>query len=206
MSRRRLIVVAVWFVALAALFGQLVAYSAEPGSKGRPPVQWDDALPLERDPEHWTVLIFAHPRCPCTRATLAEFARLHGVYHDRISATLVLYHPVDQPADWTDGALRRAAERIDGLRLVMDPGGKITERFGVQTSGHVLAYAPDGGLGYCGGLTTSRGHEGVSHGVVQLRKCFDKGSSQPLARYPVFGCPILEQERAPCDDGECNKP
>jgi len=205
MTPKTSLILVAWGVAVVAFFGQLVSYSAQPGNDGHPPVQWPDNSALQRNANQWTVLIFAHPRCPCTRSNIAEFARLQSKLSDTPTTHLVLFHPADQNQEWTKGPIRTEATRIDGLRLFYDEAGTFTRDFGVQTSGHILAYSPDGSLAYSGGLTSSRAHEGMSQGAIELLNLLNGKREIRLTEYPVFGCSIIDDEQA-CADEECKTP
>lgn len=195
----------VWAIVVAAMFGQLIAYSAEPGQVAQPPMDWPGLGKYEQPSGRWKLAVFVHPKCPCTRATLSEFAHLYHDHHDKINATLVVYRPADQSPGWANGPLIDAASRIAGLKLTDDPGGDVARRFGAMTSGHVLAYAPDGKLIYTGGLTNSRGHEGLSDGTAHLSQALaGKQVNEPIS-FPVFGCPIFESKEG-CDESGCGTP
>src|SRR5579871_6313093 len=69
-------VAAAWgaVVVLALLY--LEAYAARPGDSGAPPAVWPPESRIQRDGQRPTVLIFLHPRCPCSRASLAELVHV----------------------------------------------------------------------------------------------------------------------------------
>lgn len=196
---------AAWAFVILAMFGALLAYSTKAGAPGKPPTHWPQQTAIDRDEDRTNIIVFAHPHCPCTQATLAEFARLHMQFKDKMNATIVLYQPLGQEDEWVHGAIYRAASRIQGLTVIRDLGGETAKRFGVNTSGHVLAYKADGLLGYSGGLTASRGHEGLSNGTVALREVMKNQRAIGLTEYAVFGCPIVEATAAD-DDGRCPSP
>ena len=205
MSHKISLILVAWGVAVVTLFGQLVSYSAQPGNDGHPPIHWPHNSELKRDTDQWTVVIFAHPQCPCTRSTIAEFDRLRSKLTSAPTTHIVLYHPAGQDQEWTRGAIRTESSRIDGLNLFYDEAGAFTTRFGVQTSGHILAYAPNGALAYSGGLTLSRGHEGLSAGSVELLDLLNGKSEIKLTEYPVFGCSIVKDTYV-CTSEECETP
>ena len=70
-----------------------------------------------------------------------------GDASDRVAVHLVSLH--------TDYLERSGRERVDppGVTSWDDAGGKLAQRFGVLTSGHVLLYDTDGRLLYSGGIT-----------------------------------------------------
>src|SRR5204862_1754432 len=47
-----------------------------------------------------TLVMFAHPRCPCTRASLNELALLMTHCQHRVEAHVVFFQPDSTAADW----------------------------------------------------------------------------------------------------------
>jgi hypothetical protein len=181
-----------WLSGTVSGFFLLGAYHARPGQPGKPLVRWPEGCPIQLDPERSTLLIFLHPRCPCSRASVAELASIAASYPDRFAAHAILYRPEGPSEDW-DRAEAAAIDEalIPGLRRWTDHGGRLGRRFGVETSGHVLLFDPVGGLLFEGGITPSRGHRGQNLGLEALvarieRRDVGAGSN------PIFGCPILD--------------
>jgi len=50
-----------------------------------------------------TLVLFAHPHCPCTRASLHELDRLLAETQNRVSVTVVFTIPDGVPVDWEQG-------------------------------------------------------------------------------------------------------
>ena len=86
--------------------------------------------------------MFLHPRCPCSRATLAEIDRLLAVCDGQLSLRIVFAYPTGADASWTDTGLYRAAERLPGAVVCRDADGVESERFGATTSGQTLLLQP----------------------------------------------------------------
>jgi hypothetical protein len=137
-----------------------------------------------------TLVLFAHPHCPCTRASLHELDGLLAETQNRVSVTVVFTIPDGVPADWEQGDLWNSATRIPGLRVIRDQGGREAHRFDVLGSGHVLLYAPSGKLLFSGGITGSRGHEGDNVGRSAIVSFILKGHA-PVSHTVVFGCSLL---------------
>jgi hypothetical protein len=111
-----------------------------------------------------TLVLFAHPHCPCTRASLHELDSLLAGTQNRVAATVVFTIPDGVPTGWEQGDLWNSAKDIPGLNVIRDQGGLEAHLFAVEGSGHVLLYAPSGKLLFSGGITASRGHEGDNIG------------------------------------------
>ena len=139
--------------------------------------------------------MFLHPRCPCSRASVAELASVAARCGPRFAAHAILYRPVEPSEGWDEaviGGLDEAA--IPGLRRWGDRGGRLSRRFGVETSGHVLLFDPAGKLLFSGGITASRGHRGGNPGLDAVTSRIEGGAADGSGRSPIFGCPILDLE------------
>ena len=111
---------------------------------GSPESQESDALAR--------LLVFCHPHCPCTRATLLELRRV--LAHEGVPADcqVYFYRPRGESQDWATGSLRSLAASLPGVTIRDDPDGDRARAFGARTSGHTLLYGRDGRLLFDGGL------------------------------------------------------
>jgi hypothetical protein len=137
-----------------------------------------------------TLVLFAHPHCPCTRASLHELDALLVQTQNRVSPIVVFSIPDGVPAGWEQGELWNSATSIPGLHVIRDPGGREAHRFHVEGSGHVLLYAPSGQLLFSGGITGSRGHQGDNVGRSAVVSFILEGQ-ESVRQTPVFGCSLL---------------
>jgi hypothetical protein len=137
-----------------------------------------------------TLVLFAHPRCPCTEASFHELDGLLAETQNRVSVTVVFTIPDGVPAGWEQGNLWNSATSIPGIRVIRDQGGREALRFDVEGSGHALLYAPSGKLLFSGGITASRGHEGDNVGRSAVVSFILNGHA-PVNHTPVFGCSLL---------------
>lgn len=182
-----------WGVAVAGGFAGLWRYKSAPGAQGAAPLAWPAAAGLRLHSDRATLLMFAHPQCACTRASLAELARLMARLHDRVSASVVFAVPRDGGESWARTDLWSSAARIPGVSVQTDEGGVEATRFGVATSGGVVLYDRRGSLLFRGGITSARGHEGNSFGTERITSLLTRGAAdRPSA--PVFGCALAEEK------------
>lgn len=131
-----------------------------------------------------------HPKCPCSRATLAELARIVEENHGGLAVCVEFVTPAAASADWNDTWSHRRAAAMPGVRIAADPSGVEARRFGVETSGHVLVYDPRGNLAFSGGITRARGHEGANLGRSAVA-CLAAGATPEVRQTRVFGCPLM---------------
>jgi hypothetical protein len=170
--------------------GVLAAYGNAPGRAEAAPERWPSPAGLALEPDGATLVAFAHPRCPCTRASLRELERLAAESANRLRGTVLFYRPASAPAGWERTDLWELAERIPGVRAATDVDGALARSFGAETSGHVVVYDAAGDLAFQGGVTAARGHEGGNRGRDAIRHLLRNGRALE-AETPVFGCPLV---------------
>lgn len=137
-----------------------------------------------------TLVLFLHPHCPCSRATLHELEKLLVQTQDRLAVEIVFPIPAGTPPGWEKGDLLTWAGTIPGARVTRDEHGVIARQFGVFGSGHTLLYAATGQLLFSGGITASRGEEGDNVGEAAVADFVLRGHSD-ITHTPVFGCTLL---------------
>jgi len=108
--------------------------------------------------------------------------------------TAIAYCPENEADSWTESRTTTALSNLDGTRIVIDRAGRLSERFGVFVSGHILLYDSNGRLTFSGGITPYRGQEGDSPSSRDLldRIHSPKGD---CGKWPVFGCSIASQSK-----------
>lgn len=187
MSWRRIPFLAVWCALTASGIAALERYAHTPGAMAEPPATWPGGV-IARAPGRATIALFAHPRCPCTRASLRELARVMARVRGRAEAWVLFYTPDSAGPEWTTGGLWDIARGIPGVRVLADREGRTASRLRAHTSGQVVAYDAGGRLVFHGGITASRGHEGDSAGEAGLIAALGPGG--PPAVATVFGCAL----------------
>ena len=185
-----------WGLALVAGFLAISSYQLSPGDAGLAVESWPTGSRIALAGDRPTLIMAAHPRCPCTRASVGELARILARCEGRVAAYILIFIPEDADGPWRQAAGSSRFAAIPGVQPIEDPGGREAARLGARTSGHVALYAPDGRLLFRGGITGARGHEGDNRGreaVVALIR----GDSLDPAEHPVFGCPIFDSFQPP---------
>src|ERR1041385_990638 len=191
--------VCLWIVAVCLGMGWLWSYNQAAGAPGHPPETWPKEASVSTSPTKFTLVILAHPKCPCTRATVEKLAKLMTSCQGRINAYVLFAIPQGAPADWYKTDLWKSAGIIPGVTTLVDPDGKNAASFGAYTSGQVVLYDRDGQLRFRGGITQSRGHVGDNAGRSAIEAIVNTGQTQ-IDHTVVFGCPLFNPE------SECRVP
>jgi hypothetical protein len=184
--------IAGWLAVVTLGLGALTSHSFAAGEHADAPASWPSDSVLGRAPNGFTLVVVAHPKCGCTRATLSELAWLMTRVEDRVTAYVLLSVPSDLDGDWRDSEHHRRAREIDGVTVVPDPDGLEAERFGAATSGQVYLFDEAGTLRFEGGITPSRAHEGDNIGRRRILALVD-GDPIDRERSAVFGCGLWDE-------------
>jgi hypothetical protein len=178
----------VWIAAVAFGLGSLFHYENTPGPVGVLSQEWPNTQ-IERANDRPTLVMLAHPRCPCTIASVAELARIMARLQGKVAACVLLVKPNESGPDWEETSLRRSAEAIPGVKVIFDLNGVEARRFGAETSGHTLLFGADGHLLFSGGITASRGHAGDNAGESAIVALVNN-QTPPQTQSLVFGCSL----------------
>jgi len=196
-SRRRLFIIvaaaALWVPTVAFGISVLWKYSTTPGQPATPPRQWPAHLSIEPAKDRATLMIFVHPKCPCSAATVGELAIIMAHALDKIDARVFFYSPSAEPTAWVRTDLWNSAKAIPGVQAFEDRDATAAREFGALTSGQSLLYDVDGRLLFEGGITAFRGHSGDNAGRSAILAVLQ--GNQPVrdrgtVRTPVFGCSL----------------
>jgi hypothetical protein len=190
-------IAALWLGGSIAGMDVLRRYHLAPGTSAQAPRRWPRNSRVPHTAGVPSLVMFAHPRCPCTAASIDELSRLRGRARSELAISVVFVKPatVNQAID--DNV--NSAKAIPGAAIIDDEDGSEAARFGALTSGHVLLYDSAGNLLYNGGITASRGHRGDSAGQTAILSMLNGRAPQagqlPLSQAPVFGCALPKRRR-----------
>lgn len=164
-------------------------YQYGAGKSGQTPSQWPGESTLVRSDGKPTLVVFIHPKCPCSRASLGELERVLNTCRGKIDAHIVLVQPegVTDAESWRTTDLCRTAEQLPDANVYFDVDGRESERFSALTSGQAALYGTNGKLLFQGGITSSRGHRGENAGCSAITDLV-LGRATPVNRTPVYGC------------------
>jgi hypothetical protein len=186
---------AIWLAAIAVGTAAFLRFEFTPGDETRAPLAWPRDSSLARQPDRPTLVLFAHPHCACTRASLDE---LEVVLSQRssVSAQVVFV----QLPEFTDEEMKdeswEKAGRIPGLARRIDDGGIEARRFGALVSGYTVLYDAAGKLLFEGGVTASRGQVGANRGRNSVIDFLQHGKAD-TNRTPAFGCYLFDRAEHP---------
>ena len=182
-------VLGAWAVLVTFGTWRMLSYELTPAAPASPVRWWPTATQLVRDPGRPTLLMFVHPGCPCSRASLAELSRLLSPRRNEVAVRILMVRPAGLEAGWEKTDLWAIAQRIEGATVLCDADGVEAQRFGARTSGETMLFAPEGRLLFDGGITASRGHEGDNAGRDIIAALIDDGGNR-FRQTPVFGCAL----------------
>jgi hypothetical protein len=183
-----------WLVAVTVGFALVTSYENSWGNAAHAPTRWPGSTLIDLSHKRDSVLIFAHPGCPCTTATIEELNQLMCKRGSKVDAYVLLMTPSIKPANWSESPLRNRAASIKGVKVIADIDGAESRRFGASTSGQVLLFGTDEQLLFSGGITGSRGHVGDNLGLSGLIAALD-ARSEKTRHSPVFGCQLHNPAR-----------
>jgi len=180
-----------WGAMVAGSIGFLDWYANAPGDAGKAPRQWPAATSIIRHPGRSTLLMFIHPRCPCTRSSLEELARILANCRGLADVYAVFVVPDGRSEDWARSGLWKSASGIPDVLNIIDARGIEARRFGTATSGQVQLYDSEGLLVFSGGITGARNHEGDNAGASAVYSWLRWGSASRRETF-VFGCSLFD--------------
>ena len=193
---RWLLVGALWLAGIVAGLTLLASYESAAGAAGQVPRNWPTGSQIPLGEHGQTLVMFAHPRCPCTRASLEELAKIVARTPDGVTAWVVFFKPANMPPSWHETDQWFTAAEMPGAHALCDIDGSEACLFQALTSGHTVLYNSSGELLFSGGITMARGHVGDNIGRGDIESLLI-GSTSAHAQTPVYGCPIVvppEQE------------
>jgi hypothetical protein len=181
---------AVWVLMVGAGLSLLLAYENAPGPDAAPPSRWPADSRIQPAADRATLIMLAHPHCPCTRASIGELARLMTQAQDRVTTYVLFLKPAGSSDDWEKTDLWQSAASIPGVNVLVDDGGVEAQRFQAMTSGYTVLYDAGGRLIFSGGITSSRGHFGDNAGRSAIVSLLNTGKADRAETF-AFGCPLL---------------
>lgn len=196
--RRAILIIAcvAWSLVVGLGLGLLWKYENAAGPAATVPANWPSDSSIRPATDRATLIMLAHPHCPCTRATIGELSRLMTQAQGRVTAYVLFLKPEGSSTDWEKTDLWQSAASIPGVNVIVDNDGAEARRFHARTSGQTALYDVDGRLLFSGGITASRGHSGDNAGRSAIVSLLNTGNAERTETL-VFGC-SLERPRSEC--------
>jgi hypothetical protein len=189
-SRTTLYTGMTWLTVIVASTFLMLGYANSPGTVGSPPVNWPASSSVPHATKHPTLVMFIHPRCPCSRASIGELAELMAHCQGQVNAHVFFLKPAGMPEDWAQTDTWREAAAIPGVTVHQDDSGWEAKLFNVETSGDLVLYDAKGQLTFHGGITAARGHFGDNSGESTVQALLLNQPAQ-INHTPVFGCSLF---------------
>jgi hypothetical protein len=185
-----------WFAGIAWGLQKIQAYSSTPGASAVAPASWPGSSLVVPREGRLTLVMFIHPQCSCTRASLAELQTILDRSRGSLDAWVVVWKPKGMGDDWMRSATWEKARHMAGVTVVTDTEGAEAGRFRASTSGHAVLYNSNGQLLFTGGITGARGHTGDNLGRERVLNLVRTGTADS-GGHAVFGCALHEAHSAP---------
>ncbi len=135
-KKRIRVVVLVGTVAWLSIVGiglwRVWGYENAPGVAAAPPKQWPADSRIQPAHDHATLVMLAHPHCPCTRASIGELASIMAHCQGRLGAYVLFLKPDGFSDDWEKSDLWQSAATIPGVTVIPDDDGNEARRFGAN--------------------------------------------------------------------------
>jgi hypothetical protein len=191
--------VAVWLAAVAASWWWMSQYEFATNAALPHGVvdRWPAGSTLTRPGDHLTLLLFLHPKCACSRASLTELERMlasvDAAATPEFELIVVATVPIGADDQWLESDTVDRVRELAATRLFVDRGGVEAARFGASTSGLVMLFDEQGTRRYAGGITVSRAHEGDNVGRDAVEQIL-RGKGGQVSEIPPFGCRLCLPE------------
>ena len=134
--------VPLWLLTVFAGMGVLIDYETRPGSSTPAPSHWPEASQIPRDGRLAQLVMFVHPRCPCSRASIRELAVLMARCRGRAACHVLLLKPKEFDPEWARTDLWQSAVAIPGVTVMLDEDGGMRQRVQISEISPNVFLAP----------------------------------------------------------------
>jgi hypothetical protein len=181
-----------WIAAAVGGSIYMFVYESRPAARSAVAQVWPERLGLARNAGGFSLVMAVHPKCSCTRASVAELNKLMLGWGGRVHAVALVTKPFELPDLWSESDVTARLREIPNVEVVRDLGGAKSDAFGARSSGQTLLYDAEGRLVFEGGITAFRGHEGPSVGGEALKQIV-AGAAVASRHSKVFGCSLKDK-------------
>src|SRR5687768_16493154 len=103
-----------WSAAVVVGLGTMWSYENRRGVSAAAPERRAAETSASSKP---LLVVLAHPRCPCTGASIDELAELMSRASGKLHARVYFYQPKQADVSWSRTALWKRAEKIPGVEV-----------------------------------------------------------------------------------------
>src|SRR5271165_3787182 len=94
-----------WCVAIGSGLRGLAVYATTPGDPGLGADRWPSDSEIPFDARRPNLILFVHPRCPCSSASLTELERILAATGSRAATHVLVFRPTQAATDWEQTGL-----------------------------------------------------------------------------------------------------
>jgi hypothetical protein len=186
-----------WAISIGLGLYLLMNHEITPGAPPQaPPIKFPKDTKLKLSSDKDTLVMFVHPQCPCTTASLKQLAPLS--LNQNLNIQLVHFKPSITPDGWKEEWQLDDWTKQKTVQVIEDSDGHEAKRFDAKTSGQTFLFNPSGALLFHGGITAARGVTGDNVGFNTLLKALARDKTAEahdpnLKKSLVFGCNLLNE-------------
>lgn len=162
----------------------------KPGQASFAVNHWPDEMVFPHARDRCTLIMVVHPKCPCTRASLQELAKVMRYASQPGDAIVLAVRPNEVSAGFEHTDIWEQAAAIPGVDVRVDIGGTAARALGLFVSGATSVYDAGGRLLFSGGITSARGHAGDNAGSDAIIALLS-GRTTGMRHTPVYGCSLF---------------
>jgi hypothetical protein len=202
LNRHRLVVAVtvvgavLWLGAMVVAMEWIWTYKTTPGASPSVLGQWPGSSLVSPSNDRATLIMFLHPRCSCSKASLVELQQIASQHSDVLSLWVLINDAPGALPGWDSTSTVTRARQVPNATIVLDRDGAEARRFGATTSGHVVVYDAAGTLQFSGGITGARGHVGDNEGLRSVVALL-RGDRASRSMHPTFGCGLFDRDEPP---------
>ena len=183
-----------WVLIVGLGWTKLSQYENAPGHAQPAPERWPSASKIARTPGLPTLVMFIHPHCPCSRASMRELSVIMTACQKKMRTQVVFIRPEKFNEEWVKTDLWESAVHMPGVEAIVDDLGRESQIFHTDVSGQTMLYDGPGNLVFSGGITSARGHEGDNDGRDAIVTFLTKGVILKK-QTPFFGCLLFNSRQ-----------
>jgi hypothetical protein len=172
-----------WLASVIIALALVTNHDFAAGAAGPSLTQWPTQSHVPFSDHNYSLVMFAHPRCPCTHTRLEELARLATRHPNIVTPRVVFIKPAGADTSWEQTDQWSTASTFPSMRVLRHLDGTGTRLFHAQTSHHTLLFGSSGELLLAPALRLP---------AAKLEAMPGKAASIPNTREtPAYGRPFI---------------